>query len=189
MKKLFRPEHFTTVADGTQVSAFLNANDANNSTARDIPASLAGNLSVAAGRIGVGVTSAIHAHPVVTQVIYVTSGEMTVLMMDRLQSKPNQHVVPSGSTIVSEPGTLLQLCNHSEAVVEVLYIVSPAYVFEADAAGQVFYDDAVLVAQDWQSLSEQNWNTFAGDEAKQATHTRRAQALQRQSARRKATGS
>ncbi|MFP6836424.1 MAG: hypothetical protein VB948_10000 [Pseudomonadales bacterium] len=51
MKKIFRPKEFTAVADGTQVSAFLNATD---TTPRDEPTAELDQISIAAGRITPG---------------------------------------------------------------------------------------------------------------------------------------
>ena len=54
--------------------------------------------------------------------------------------------------MVSEPGALLQLCNETQQNLDVLYIVTPSYVFETGADGQVIYDDSILIAQDWDAL-------------------------------------
>jgi mannose-6-phosphate isomerase-like protein (cupin superfamily) len=46
---------------------------------------------------------------------------------------------------------LFQLENTGTSAAEVLYIVSPAYVFEMDD-GKIVHDDAVLVAESWDEL-------------------------------------
>lgn len=145
MKRTFRPTEFFTAADGTEVSAFLNATD---TTQTDVPWGLLGGVSIAAGRIRPGVDSSIHVHAAAVQVTFVVAGELTVRMKARHDSEPYTLRVPAGDAVVCEPGTLIQLSNKTAAEVEVLYIVSPSYVFERDADGLVIHDDSVLVA-DW----------------------------------------
>jgi hypothetical protein len=53
--------------------------------------------------------------------------------------------------VVTRPGTLIQLANETGAVVEVLYLVSPAYVFE-ERDGRVIYDDSLVVAAAWDEV-------------------------------------
>ena len=183
MKRIFSPNNFTAVADGTKVSAFLNATD---STLDDIPSSLPEALSIAAGRIAPGTRSWVHVHPAVTQVTYVVAGDLTVKMKDTRHADPYLLEVPAGSAVVSEPGTLLQLCNESADSVEVLYIVSPAYVFEAGNDGAVIYDDSILVGEDWGSPAPEHWNAFANEEAMNEVSARRAAARQRLLSRRNA---
>ena len=149
MNRIFSPGKFVTVPDGTEVSAFLNATD---STIGDVPPGVLEGMSIAAGRIAPGTRSKIHAHPAVTQVTYVVSGDLMVKMQHPGEAQPYMLEVAAGSAVVSEPGALLQLCNETEQNVDVLYIVTPSYVFETGADGQVIYDDSTLVAQDWDAL-------------------------------------
>jgi mannose-6-phosphate isomerase-like protein (cupin superfamily) len=109
-------------------------------------------MSIAAGRIAPGTRSKVHAHPAVTQVTYVVSGDLTVKMKDAGAAQSYVLEVAAGSAVVSEPGALLQLCNETQLNVDVLYIVTPSYVFETGADGQVIYDDSILIAQDWDAL-------------------------------------
>jgi mannose-6-phosphate isomerase-like protein (cupin superfamily) len=165
-----------TVPDGTQVSAFLNATD---SSLDDVPAGLLDAMSIAAGRIAPGVRSWIHAHPALSQVTYVVSGALTVKMKDPREPEPYLLEVPAGSGVVTQPGTLLQLRNESTRHVEVLYIVSPSYVFEVGEDGRVSHDDSILVAEDWAELGPGEWDAYATDEALRAARTRRTEALER----------
>ncbi len=149
MKRVFRPGNFFTVPDGTEVSAFLNATD---STIADIPSGVLEGMSIAAGRIAPGTRSKIHVHPVVTQVTYVLSGDLTVKMKDPGEAQPYVLEVATGSAVISEPGAMVQLCNETEQSVEVLYIVTPSYVFETGEDGQMIHDDSIQVAEDWGAL-------------------------------------
>jgi mannose-6-phosphate isomerase-like protein (cupin superfamily) len=176
MKKIFRPKEFTAVADGTQVSAFLNATD---TTPRDEPTAELDQISIAAGRIAPGVKSWIHTHPALTQVTYVVTGTLTVTMKDPREPEPYQLDIPAGSTVVSEPGTLLQLHNETSHEIEVLYIASPPYVLETDPYGEVVHEDSILVAQDWDGLDTDQWDAYASDAAKRKARRLRADALKR----------
>ncbi len=176
MKRVFRPGNFFTVPDGTQVSAFLNATD---STIAGIPSDVLEGMSIAAGRIAPGARSKIHAHPAVTQVTYVVSGDLTVKMQEASEAQPYLLEVAAGSAVVSEPGALLQLCNETERSVELLYIVAPSYVLEVDADGRVVYDDSILVAEDWSALDRDDWEAYAGEDARRDARARRVEALGR----------
>jgi mannose-6-phosphate isomerase-like protein (cupin superfamily) len=176
MKRIFRPEKFFTVADGTQVSAILNATD---TTLEGGPAAAIDQVSIAAGRIAPGVKSWIHTHPALTQVTYVVAGDLTVKMKDPHQPEPYRLTVPAGSAVASEPGTLLQLHNETSHEVEVLYIASPSYVLETDAHGKVVHEDSILVAEDWDGLGSDQWDAYVTDAAKRKAQGLRADALER----------
>ena len=148
MNRVFKPRGYIRVPDDTYVSAFLNATDASQN---DVPWGMLGEMSIAAGRIEPGATSWVHMHPVVTQVTYVVAGQLSIRMKDASAEKPHDLELHPGEAVLSEPGTLCQLRNTSEGVAEVLYIVSPSYVFEM-VGDQVVYDDAVLVAKTWEEL-------------------------------------
>jgi len=148
MQRVHRATRFFTVPDGTQVAPFLNAAD---SLQSELPWGCLGEMSVAAGRIEARTASAIHVHPLVTQVTYVTRGRLTVRMREAGPGETYSLAVPNGSAVVTRPGTLLQLANETDAVVEVLYLVSPAYVFE-ERDGRVIYDDSLVVAAAWDEV-------------------------------------
>jgi mannose-6-phosphate isomerase-like protein (cupin superfamily) len=129
MNHVFTPRGYFTVPDGTEVCSFLNATDV---TESDVPWGALGEMSIATGRIGPKVHSWVHIHPAVTQVTYVYSGGLTVRMRDASSPEPYDLELRPGQAVVSEPGTLFQLRNDSDAAAEVLYIVSPSYVFEME---------------------------------------------------------
>ena len=98
-------------------------------------------------------TSAIHVHPVVTQVTYVVSGRLTVRMRGPDDAEPNESVAEPGAAIVTEPGIPVQLANRTDEDIHVLYVTSPAYVSVRDD-GRSVYDDAILL-EGWSApLSE-----------------------------------
>jgi mannose-6-phosphate isomerase-like protein (cupin superfamily) len=167
MKRIFQQRGYFEVPDGTEVSPFLNATDANQT---DVPWGLIGEMSIAAGRIGPGVQSWVHVHPVITQVTYVVSGDLAIRMKDPSTTDPYDLELRPGQAVVTEPGTLFQLRNMSNAPAEVLYIVSPAYVFEMEG-GEVAYDDAIMVAKSWEELEAKKYEVPA--------LRRRAEALRR----------
>src|SRR5580765_5693383 len=127
MNRIFSARGFSTARDGTEVSPFLNATDV---TQDDVPWSALGEMSIAAGRIGAKVHSWVHVIPAVTQVTYVCSGRLTVRMKDLASPEPYDLELRPGHAVVTQPGTLFQLRNDADAAANVLYIVSPSYVFE-----------------------------------------------------------
>jgi len=148
MDRIFEAGSYFRVPDGTDVSAFLNATD---TTQTDLPWGALGDLSIAAGRVPAGVHSWVHVHPVVTQVTYVVGGRLTVRMKDGGRPGFYDNTLISGQAVVAQPGTLYQLRNDADLDADVLYIVSPSYIFHMDG-DEVLYDDAVLVARTWEEL-------------------------------------
>lgn len=146
--RTFEPRGYFTVPDGTDVSPFLNATDTQQT---DVPWDALGDMSIASGRINPGVVSWIHYHPVLTQVTYVVSGRLVVLMRGARDPAPYSLELENGQAAITGPGTFFQVRNASYDVVEVLYIASPAYIFEIEG-GRVLHDDAVLVAKSWEEL-------------------------------------
>jgi len=135
-------------------------------------------MSVASGRIDPGVNSWIHIHPAVTQVTYVVSGELIVRMKDRSSPSPYCLELQRGKAVVSEPGTLFQLQNPYDAPAEVLYIVSPSYVFEMECK-EIIHDDSVLVAESWEELEAANYDVSALKISTCAAVASRAEAMRR----------
>jgi hypothetical protein len=152
VNKTFFPHDWLTVPDETELAAFLNATDSTNT---ELAWQGLGDVSIAAGRIRGNTQSWVHMHPVVTVIIYVTSGELRIRMKDSVEERAYDIRLHSGQAGVAEPGTLMQLCNDGSAMAEVLYIVSPSYVFELDN-GEVKYDDAVLIARTWNEVENQH---------------------------------
>jgi mannose-6-phosphate isomerase-like protein (cupin superfamily) len=174
MNRKFQPREYFTVPDGTEVSPFLNAMDV---MQRDVPWGALGDMSIAAGRINPGVSSWIHFHPIVTQVTFVVSGTIRIQMKGRNAVEPYLIELQPGEASVCEPGTLFQLINSTANVAEVLYVVSPSYVFEKN--DKVIYDDAVLVAKTWKELEAANYHAEAIKRAKQEAPLRRAESIAR----------
>ena len=173
---ILRPESFLPAADGTEVCAFLNPYDARGAAS----AHSAGEaISMAAGRIGPGVRSAIHVHPALTQITYVTAGRLTARMRDPGESEPSRLEVPTGAAVLTEAGTLLQLCNETDRTVEVLYVSTPAYVLETAADGAIRYEDALILGADWDAPAVAHWNVETATQARSRATARRAEAAGR----------
>jgi hypothetical protein len=154
MNRLFQIPTPHRVPDGTLVSPFLNARD----NTSGLPLDLLEGFSLAAGTIEPGSQSKIHVMPFVTQVTFVRRGALTVRMKAEGDEQPYVLMLNPDEAIVTEPGTFLQIANDSSQACEVLYIVSPAYVFEL-ADGRVFYDDSVVLDETWGQLAAANWRT------------------------------
>ncbi len=92
-----------------------------------------------------------HVDPAVTLVMYVVAGTLTVRMKDASSAEPYDVALQAGRAAVAQPGTLVRLRNDRAVMAELLYIVSPSYVFEIEH-GQVLHDDAILVARSWEDL-------------------------------------
>jgi mannose-6-phosphate isomerase-like protein (cupin superfamily) len=91
----------------------------------------------------------LQVHPVVTNITYVVAGALTVRMKETGVEEHDLHVT-AGEAILIEPGTLSQLRNDGDDEAQVLYIVSPSYVFEAVGEDPPIYDDAVMVVETWE---------------------------------------
>ena len=140
-----KPGGFIPALDGTEVDAFLNATDG--APGGVLGSGALGDVSVAVGRLAPGVRSAIHAHPVVTQLTYVLAGQLATRTQDAQDAPPREVFVNPGEALLTEPGALLELRNDGDEDVRVLYIVTPSYVVERDG-DRVIYEDAVLL-EDW----------------------------------------
>jgi len=171
---MFEPRGYFTVPDGTEVSPFLNATDTNQS---DVPWDALGDMSIAAGRIKPGVTSWIHCHPVLVQVTYVVSGQLTVHMKGPGDASPYRRDLQKGQAVVTSPDTWFQLQNSGTVPAEVLYIVSPTYVFEMEG-DKIAHDDAVLVAKSWDEPAAKQAVSATAAAAHEA-RARRAEAMRR----------
>ena len=159
------------VPDGTWVSPFLNAKDSQS----DLPFDLLDGFSLAAGMIDPNSCSAIHVMPFVTQVTFVRSGSLAVKMKGPDDTEPYILRLAAEEAVLTEPGAFFQLINEGTESCEVLYIVSPAYVFEMSAEGAVLYDDAVVLDVGWDDLAATGWRTARS----MATAEQRAEAMRR----------
>ena len=152
MNRLFRipPPH--VVPDGTLVAPFLNARD----TTSGLPSDLIEGFSLAAGTIAPHSHSRIHVMPFVAQVTFVRRGALTVRMKAPTDRQPYRLLVQTDEAVLTEPGAFIQLINETPAPCDVLYIVSPAYVFE-QRDGEVRYDDSLVLDEDWTDLDSNHW--------------------------------
>jgi mannose-6-phosphate isomerase-like protein (cupin superfamily) len=122
------------------------------------------------------VHSAVHVHPAVTQVTVLVAGRLTIRMQEGPAGEAYDVVLRGGQAAISEPGTLIQLRNDGEEPAEVLYIVSPSYVFELEGE-TVRHDDAILVARTWEELASAS--AAALQPSRYQAGARRAEAISR----------
>ncbi len=152
MNHIFTANKSFPVPDGTWVAPLLgpNVSEGGRTIWMD-------GFNMARGEIPAGIHSKIHVHPVVTQVTWVQSGKLTVKMKDPHSGEPYELNLTSGQAVLTEPGTFFQLVNSSKESCHVLYIVHPAFLFEVNAKGDVTYNDAIVLEEDWKSLAQKNW--------------------------------
>lgn len=153
MKKLFEIKDFFQVPDGTLVAPFLNSKD----NQSGLPFDLIDGFSIAAGEIEPGVSSSIHVMPFVTQVTFVRSGSLMIRMGEQSDDSHYELNLLADQAVITRPGTFFQLVNLTKESCHVLYIVSPAYLFEMDENGNVVYDDSIVLDEDWDDLKKLNW--------------------------------
>ncbi len=152
MNHIFTIKTGNRVPDGTIVHPFLNPQDSDSG----LPFQLPEGFSIAAGEIAPRSQSKIHVMPLITQVTFVLSGQLDVIMRD--QTTPDQyrlHLIPEQAAVTT-PGTFLQLINAGAVTCRVLYLVNPGYVFLREN-DQIIYDDALVFNEDWQMLAQVNW--------------------------------
>ncbi len=153
MNRLFKITKPFPADDGTLVDPFLNSKDSESGLSFD----LLDGFSIAAGTIAPRTRSKIHVMPFVTQVTFVRQGAITVRMKGRLDSVPYPISVKTNEAIITEAGTLFQLENELDVSCEVLYIVSPAYLYEKSGETLV-YDDSVVLEHEWDKLESVGWS-------------------------------
>lgn len=142
--------------DGTLVSPFLNPMD----SMSGLPIELLTGFSLAAGTIEPKTRSKILIMPFVTQVTFVRRGILEVRMKGHHDEESYSLQVRTDQAVLTKPGTFLQLINEGSEPCAVLYISSPAYVFEM-SGGQVVYDDSVVLEEGWHDLKSQGWHPKA----------------------------
>ncbi len=159
MKHVFEIPKPFQVPDGTLVSPFLNSKDSQSS----LPFGLLDGFSIAAGRVEAGVRSKLQILPFVTQVTFVRRGSLEVLMKGMEDAEEYPLRVAADQAVLAPPETWFQLINRSRTEpCEVLYIVSPAYVFLSDQkTKRVIYDDSVVVDESWAELRSSGWQPSA----------------------------
>lgn len=152
MKKIFNVGEGFKVPDGTVVHSVLDPRIASQYKSEWVD-----EVSLALGVIPANTTSKIHVHPLITQVTWVLSGELTVKMKDDKVHEPYTLDLSQEQSVVTKPGVFFQLINSSNKECRVLYIVSPAFIFECNDKGEVIYNDALVLDHDWNKLSSMNW--------------------------------
>jgi mannose-6-phosphate isomerase-like protein (cupin superfamily) len=151
MNRVFSIGAHFPIRDGTRIAPFLNSKDSTSG----LPFDLLDGFSLASGEIRPGTSSKIHIMPHVTQVTFVRRGRVTVVMRDPGTESPYELPVEPEAAVLTRPGTFFQLLNRGTDNCEVLYIVSPAYVFVAD--GDDEYDDSIVIDESWQDLEKAGW--------------------------------
>lgn len=153
--RVFSMDNWFQAPDGTSLSPMFNPKDCMS----NLPWDLTDNFSVAVGEIEE--EASIVCHPVVTQLTFVLSGKLKVIMKEKDEAVPSTYFVEANQAILIKPGACFQLLNGGDEPCRVLYIVSPAYLFEMDDDGRVVYDDAVLFLPDWDLLEMCGWDIIS----------------------------
>ena len=153
MKQIFKIEKSIMVPDGTVVYPFLNPKDCTS----NLPWDLIDDFSITLGKIEAGIKSKIHVLPLVTQVTFILRGNIEGRMKDLTQREPFTLSLYPDQAVITRPGTFLQFINETNEICYVLYIVSPAYLFECDACGNIIYDDSIVLEEDWAELRKLGW--------------------------------
>jgi hypothetical protein len=152
MNHVFRMTNPIVVPDGSIVNGFLNSTD--NTSGVDF--GLVESLSIAGGLLIPGVRSKLQILPLVTQVTFVRRGQLTVKMKDRRVTHHYTLHLVQNQAALTKPGTFLQLLNETDETCEVLYIVTPSYVFEFEE-NKVIYDDSVVFDESWEAIETPGW--------------------------------
>jgi hypothetical protein len=105
-----------------------------------------------------GISSKIHLHPFVTQVTYVRSGRLIVWMRGPKDAKPFSLELEGDQACLTEPGVFFQLVNPAYEPCQVLYIVSPPFVYETGPTGNVVFNDAVVFDGSWEDLARAKYD-------------------------------
>jgi len=171
MNRIFSIGSPSPIPDGTLLSPLLNPKDSESG----LPFDLLDGFSLAAGVIDPGARSRVHLIPFSTQVTFVLAGSLAVKMKGPDDARPYTLSLKAGQAVLTEPGVFLQLINEGTERCETLYIVSPAYVFEAHPGGEPSYDDSVVLDEDWDDLAKAGWRASRP----MPTPTERADAMQR----------
>jgi hypothetical protein len=175
---VFSIRNWINIPDGTSVAPFFNPKDCTSHLAWD----LLENVSIAAGEIEQ--ESAIQTLPLVTQITFALSGSLQVIIKDAEDDFPIVLSVESNEAVLMKPGSLFQFRNAGKGACRVLYIVSPAYLFELDNTGMVIYDDAFIVSENWEELKQRQWYP-AGLSSQESRRIEREESYQRLSKRKR----
>jgi len=152
LNKIFQPSNHFKIPDETLISPFLNPKD----SMSDLPFHLIDGFSLAHGVVKGNSKSKIHVHPHVDQVTYVLSGKIILNMKGDVDQDFYQLELKSNQSAISIGGEYFQLENPFQEDCHVLYIVSPAYIFEMKS-NHVIFDDAIILDNTWEELKKMNW--------------------------------
>jgi len=86
----------------------------------------------------------------------VLGGILEVRMKGQDDQVPYSKSVRAREAVITEAGAFLQLINKTDQPCEVLYIVSPAYLFEMTGT-EVVYDDSLVLDESWDDLQAAGW--------------------------------
>lgn len=152
MNRIYRIEKGIVVPDGTEVFEIIGPVQ---SSKTGLP--IVEEQSLAFGKLDPGEKSSVHVHPIISHLTWVVSGTLTVGMKDPASKEMYYINVRPRETLLTQPGTYFQLLNNSSDVVEILYIVSPAFIYEVADDGTVLYNDQIVLDMDWEQLALCNW--------------------------------
>ena len=153
MNRIFGITRGISIPDGTTVYPFLNSKDETSG----LPWDLTDGFSLSAGVVAPKSESRIHVMPLVTQVAFVLDGAIEVWMKDPENPEPYKQSLTSWQAILTRPGGFLHFVNTSMSLCWLLYIASPAYMFELDDEKKFAYDDSIILDEDWEQLRALNW--------------------------------
>lgn len=172
MNKIFRIEKGVQVPDGTMVYEIIGPAK---SSMEKIP--ITEEHSLALGILDPNEKSAIHIHPIISHLTWVISGKLTVGMKDKYSDKMYFIDVLPNETVLTEPCTFFQLINNTDEECRVLYIVSPAFIFEVDETGKILYNDQIILNKTWEQLEHDNYKITELDDMEQIKKSRKESLL------------
>ncbi len=154
MNRIFHMTNPIIVPDGTIVNGFMNALDNTSNLEFD----LLDSLSIAGGILAPHALSKIQILPLVTQNTFVLRGHLTVKMKDAHENTHYTLNLAFQQAALTKPGTFLQLINDTDETCELLYIITPSYVFEL-RDDKVQYDDSVVFDENWEMIESRGWQS------------------------------
>ena len=137
-------------------------------------------LSLAMGELEKGETSSIHVHPIIAHLTWVLSGQLQVKMKDQEHDEAYTIDVDTNQAVLTKAGTFFQLINRGVDTCKILYQCAPAFVFDMDQNGTVFYNDAIVLENyTWEKLKQMKWDIPELKEDIEKIKKRRQEAIQR----------
>ncbi len=167
MNRVFSVAEPILLPDGTLLSEIVGP--ATFSREKIVAAS---DVSVALGLIRGSSASEIHIHPIVSQVTFVVSGSLKIKMKGPSDAHPYLVQLKARQSVLTQAGTFFQLINDTDSDCEALYIVGPPFVFETDSAGNVLYNDALVLGKDWEALAQKKWDYLSSTDFEHLKNTR-----------------